>query len=101
MRSRAQQPILQVLPKTIVDGQRNNQRSHARGHAHHGNHGHQAHYSLAPFGAKIASGDEEFKTHKGCPLPAFGVTHCKLDYRACSQTQNMHFCHSERSEESL
>lgn len=64
MGSRAQQAVLKVLPEAIVDGESNDERSHARRHSDDGNDRNQSDNRLAAFGAEIAGGDEEFETHR-------------------------------------
>ena len=63
MRSRTQQPILQVLAESVVDGQRDHERSYSRSYSRDRDAGDDANHGLAPFGAEVAGGDEEFKAH--------------------------------------
>ena len=62
MRSRAQQAILKVLPETIVDGQRDNERCYSRSHADHGNDGDDTYNRLAALGAKITDSHKELES---------------------------------------
>ena len=71
VRGRTQQPRLQVLPKAVINGQSDDQRSHSRCHSQNGDPRDDADKSLAAFGAKIAGCDEEFEAHEsGCQLSA-------------------------------
>ncbi len=63
VRGRAQQAVLQVLAKSVVDGQRDDERSHARGHSDDGDDGDDADDGLAPFGSQITRRYEEFELH--------------------------------------
>ena len=78
MGSRPEQAVLQVLAKAVVDSKCNDEGSHARSDAQDGNDRDQADNGLAPFGAEVAGGDEEFEAHGlSCSVthwPAFGVT---------------------------
>jgi hypothetical protein len=60
---RAEQPLLQVLPKSIVDSEGDHERSHAGGNSSDGDCGDNANESLAPLGAEIAAGDKQFEAH--------------------------------------
>jgi hypothetical protein len=64
---RTQQSRLQVLAKAVVDGQRDDQRRHSRGHSKDGNTRDDADERLAAFGPKIAGCDEEFEAHEKQP----------------------------------
>ncbi len=71
VRRRTQQPRLQILPKSVIDGQRDNQRSHSRRHAQDRDAGDDANKRLPPFGAQISSRNEKFEAHRsGCQLSA-------------------------------
>src|SRR5579863_7999898 len=63
MRLRAEQTLLQVLAKSIVDGQRDNERCYAGCHADDGDSGDHADDGLSAFCAKITGGYEEFEGH--------------------------------------
>src|SRR5208282_1526484 len=64
VRGRTQQPRLQILPEAVVDGQRDDQRSHPRRHSQDGDPSDDADERLAALGAKITSCDEKFEAHK-------------------------------------
>ena len=64
MRGRPQQPLLQVLPKPVVDGQRDDERSHPRRHPGDGNPRDDPNKRLPAFGAQVTSRDEEFEAHE-------------------------------------
>src|SRR5947209_15182838 len=66
MRSGAEQTVLEVLAETVVDGQRNNERSHARSHADDRNNGNYADYGLAAFGPKVTRGNKKFEPQMEC-----------------------------------
>src|SRR4029077_2410875 len=59
----SEQALLQVLAESVVDGQRDDERCHARSHSDDGDGCDHADDSLPPLGAEIAGGDEEFKGH--------------------------------------
>ena len=63
VRSRAQQPVLQVLAKAVVDGQRDDERGDARRHSDDGDDGDDADDGLPPLGPQIARRYEEFELH--------------------------------------
>ncbi len=63
MRSRTQEPLLQILTKAVVDSQRHDQRRHARSNSDHGNAGDDADKRLPPFGAQIAGRNKKFEAH--------------------------------------
>ncbi len=63
VRSGAEQTFLQILAKSIVDGERNDQRGDAGGNSQHGDGGDDSDDRLAALGAKIAGGDEKLKAH--------------------------------------
>ena len=74
MRSRPQQPLLQILPKPVIDGQSHDQRSHSRRHSNNRDARDDPNKRLPPLGAQIASRDEKFKAHEeafSCQLSAF------------------------------
>src|SRR5882724_1349672 len=71
--SRAQQAVLQVLAEAVIDRESDDEGRHTGGHAKNGNDRHQTDDGLAALGAEVASGDEEFETHKGISS--------RLDYR--------------------
>ena len=80
MRGRAQQTCLQVAPHAVGDGQRENERRHARRDAEHGDAGDQPNDGLPALGTQVAQGDERFKSHRWFPsrstchgLHAYGV----------------------------
>ena len=64
VRCRAEQPRLQVLAESVIDGQRDDERSDARSYSQHGNSGDDADKRLAAFGAQITGCDEEFEAHQ-------------------------------------
>ena len=64
MRSRTQQPILQVLAKSIVDGEGHDQRSDSGRDSGDRNASDHANDGLASFSAEIAGRDEEFEAHR-------------------------------------
>src|ERR1700680_2554018 len=63
MRSRAQQPILQILSESIIDGKSNDQRSHPGSDSSDRNPGDHADNGLAALCAEVASRDEQFEAH--------------------------------------
>ena len=65
MRGRTQQSLLKVLAESVVDGQRHNERRHARRHSQDGDRGDHPDKSLAPLGAQVSGRDEKFKSHEG------------------------------------
>src|SRR5882762_950200 len=75
-----EQSLLQVLPKAIVDRERNNQRSYTGRDTSNRNAGNDADKSLASFRSEIAGCDEEFEAH-GKKLSALSCQHsAKADY---------------------
>ena len=58
MRSRAEQPLLQVLPETVVNGERNNQRSDTGRDSDDGNARDDPDKRLAPLGPQVSGCDE-------------------------------------------
>ncbi len=65
VRGGTEQPVLQVLTKSVVDGQRDDERSHASRHSNDGDDGDDADDSLSPLGPQVARGYEEFELHSG------------------------------------
>ncbi len=63
MRGGPDEALLQVLAKAVVDGESDDERSHARGYSDDRNAGDDADESLAALGAQVAGRDEEFKAH--------------------------------------
>ncbi len=63
MRRRTQQPVLQVLTESIVDGKGNDERSDSGGNSSDRYARDHADDSLAAFGTEVASRDEEFEAH--------------------------------------
>ena len=63
MRSGAEEALLKVLAKSIVDGEGDDKRSHAGSDADDGDGGDDTDDSLPSFGTEIARGDEEFELH--------------------------------------
>ncbi len=63
VRSGSDEALLQVLAKAVVDGQRDDERSHARRYSDNRDAGDDADESLAALGAQVAGRDEEFKAH--------------------------------------
>jgi hypothetical protein len=61
---RAEQSILQILAKSVVDGKGDNQRSHSRGDSGDRNTCDDAYKRLATFCAEIAGSDEKLKAHE-------------------------------------
>ena len=59
----AQQALLQILAESVVDGQRDDERSHAGGHANHRNRGNHADDGLAALGPQVAAGNEKLELH--------------------------------------
>ena len=59
----ADEALLQVLTKAIVDGERHDERSHARGYSDDRDAGDDADKRLSALGAEVAGRDEEFKAH--------------------------------------
>ena len=59
----AEQAVLQVAAHAVGDGQREDERGDACGHACDGDAGDNADHGLAALGAQIAGGDEEFEAH--------------------------------------
>jgi hypothetical protein len=63
VRSRAQQTVLEILAKSIVYRERDDQGSDSSRDPGDGNAGNNANDGLATFGAKVARSDEEFEAH--------------------------------------
>jgi len=61
---RTKQAGLQVLAKTVVDGERDDERSDSGGDASDGDGGDEADDGLPSFCAKVTSGDEELEAHE-------------------------------------
>ena len=60
----ADEAILEVAAHAVGDRQRDDQRGYAGSNAEDGDRGDQAHDGLAPAGAKVAGGDEEFEAQR-------------------------------------
>jgi hypothetical protein len=71
--------LLQILPEAVIDGQRHDQRSDARCDTDNGNAGDDPDKGLPPFGAQVASRDEEFKAHGKLSAVSYQLS-AKLDY---------------------
>ena len=56
--------MLQILAKSIIDRQRNYQRSDSRRHSGNRNSGNDANKCLPPFSAQVAGRNEKFKAHE-------------------------------------
>ena len=63
VRGRAEQPVLQVLAESVVDGQRDDERSNASRDSDDGDYGDDANDGLPPFGPQVARRYEEFELH--------------------------------------
>ena len=66
--------ILQILAKSVVDGQCDDERGYAGGYSGNRDAGDDADEGLAALGAQVAGRDEEFEAHEGafsCQLSAF------------------------------
>src|SRR6202035_3071186 len=77
--------LLQVLAKAVVDGEGDDEGSHAGGYSDNRDAGDDADKRLAALGAQVAGRDEEFKAHGlwafGFRLSAFGFRlSAKSDY---------------------
>ena len=64
VRRRAEQAVLQVLAKAVVDGQRDDERGDAGRDSDDRDDGDDADDGLAAFGPEIARGNEEFELHR-------------------------------------
>ena len=64
VRGRAEQPILKILAKSVIDRQCYDERSDACRNPGDRNPCNDADDSLTPFGAEITRGDKEFKAHE-------------------------------------
>src|SRR5207245_3746567 len=82
------QTVLQILAKTIVDSERNNQRGHSRCNPSNGDTSDDADNGLSALGTKIARGNKEFESHPQIPRPAwdFGT---RLRRRASAASSNL------------
>jgi hypothetical protein len=63
VRSRSQKPLLQVLSKSVIDRERDNEGCDTSGNASDGNSSDDPNECLPPFGAQISGCDEEFEAH--------------------------------------
>lgn len=63
MRGRAQQPLLKVLPESVINRKRDNERRDTSGNAENRNASDNAYECLTPLGAEIAACDEKFESH--------------------------------------
>ena len=63
VRSGTDEALLQVAAHSVGDGQRNDERGHARSHAYDGDGGDNADHGLSPLGPQIPRRNEEFKSH--------------------------------------
>ena len=66
MRSRTEQTLLKILAETVVDGQRDDERSHAGRNSGNRNAGDHTDKGLAALGTQVARRNEEFKFHENC-----------------------------------
>jgi hypothetical protein len=64
VRRRAEQTVLKILTKSIVDSERDDKRSNSSSDAGDGNPRNDANDGLAPFGPEVSRGDEEFEAHE-------------------------------------
>ena len=64
MRRRAEKALLQILAESVVDGERDDERSYACGNSNDGDAGDDPDERLPPFGAQVARSDEEFESHE-------------------------------------
>ncbi len=78
VRSRAEQPLLQVLAKSVIDGESDDQGSDARSNSDDRDPRDDPDEGLPPFGAEIAARNEEFEAHEELQLSASAST--KSDY---------------------
>src|SRR5579884_321446 len=75
VRRRAEQPLLQVLPESVIDGERDDQRCHARGDPDDRDRGDHADDRLPALSAQISRRDEELEaqvlsvTNRAPPTP--------------------------------
>src|SRR5215467_16079710 len=74
MRRRSQQAILQVLPKSVVNREGNDQRRNSGGHAGDGDSRDHANDGLLALSTQIARRDEEFETHREAAVSEFHNT---------------------------
>src|SRR5437773_4695621 len=79
---------MQILAKTIIDSERDNQRGHSRCDPSNGDSCDDADHSLPSLGAEIASSDEEFEFHPEILRPTrdFGT---RLRPRASASSSNL------------
>jgi hypothetical protein len=63
MGSRSEQTILEVLAKTVVDCERNHERSDSRSDADNGYRSYHSDDRLPALGPEISRGDEELECH--------------------------------------
>ena len=63
VRSRAQQPVLQILAESVVHGQRDHQRRHTSRNSGDREPRNHADDGLLALSAKVAGRDEEFESH--------------------------------------
>ena len=83
VRRGAEKTILQILPKTIVDGEGDDQRCNSSSHSENGNHRDEAHDGLASFSAQVTGGDEKFETHLEW-LSALSLVQLNWIIRSCA-----------------
>ena len=60
---RTEQPVLQVLAKAVIDGQRDDEGGDAGRDSNNRNDGDDADNGLATLGSEISRGNEKFKLH--------------------------------------
>jgi len=82
VRGGAEKAVLEILAKSIVDGESDDERGYTGSDSGDGDAGDDANDGLAPFGAEVASGDEEFEAHRRSRQRlAISTWHlAKLDY---------------------
>ncbi len=81
VRGVAQQLVLQVVPHAVGDGQRNDQRRHARGHAGDGDGGDHSHHGLTPLRPEVSRREKEFESHHNLPWSRIGLACAGLLWR--------------------
>src|SRR5258705_6579723 len=64
MRGGAEQPLLQILSKPVIDSESDDQGGDARSNAQHRDPRDDPDEGLPPFGAEIAARNEEFEAHQ-------------------------------------
>jgi hypothetical protein len=64
VRSRAEQAVLEVLAKSIVDGESDDKRGDSGSDSGDGDASDYANDGLAPFGAQISGRNKKFKSHR-------------------------------------